>query len=87
MDNERIKRFPSLENVPEPNIETILTVSHLRTPYGWMMISVYKNGTYLLRNTTIPPARQSIETIDGELENWPLLKNWVQSVVDSIDQE
>jgi hypothetical protein len=85
MDKERIKRFPNLENVPEPNIETILTVGHLRTPYGWMMISVYKNGTYLLRNTTIPPARQSIDTID-ELQDYPLLSNWVRSVIDSAEE-
>ena len=85
MDKERIKRFPNLENVPQPDIEAILTVGHLRTPYGWMMISVYKNGTYLLRNTTIPPARQSIAKID-ELQDWPILKAWVQSVVESVEE-
>ena len=85
MEQERIKRFPNLENVPTSNIETILVCSHLSTNFGWFMLTVYENGTYLLRNTTIPPARQSIDTID-ELQDWPLLKNWVQSVVDSAEE-
>ncbi len=77
-------RVPDLLNADNTDKEKTSTVAHLRTAEaGWLMLSIFKSGEFLIQNTSIPKGRQSLSTID-EIQ-FPALQEWIVYIIRSVD--
>jgi hypothetical protein len=82
IEADRLNRVPDLENVTLPDKYETLTVAHLRGNHGWIMLEIFSDQTFRIRNTTLPLGRQPLSTLD-EMQ-FPALREWALSVVNSL---
>ena len=82
IEKSRLDRIPDLENVSSPDKYETLTVAHLRGVQGWIMLEIFSDQTFRIRNTTLPIGRQPLSTLD-EIQ-FPALRQWALSVVNSL---